>query len=101
MSGLEAAHAGHAETRNPDVKVARPRRIMISALIDDYIHSVVELAGDGGPAAVAGDVAADVGGGDAGLGAQRRDDRVVDVVLGDRLGADAEQDVRVLAGPAV
>jgi hypothetical protein len=50
---------------------------------------------------VAGDVAADVGGRDAGLGAQRRDDRLVDVVPGDRLGADREQDVRVLAGLAV
>ena len=38
---------------------------------------------------------------DAGLGAQRRDDRVVDVVPGDRLGADGEQHVRVLAGLAV
>ena len=50
---------------------------------------------------MAGDVAADVGGGDAGLGAQRRDDRVVDVVLGDGLGADREQHVDALAGLAV
>ena len=32
--------------------------------------SVVELAGDGGPGPVAGDVAADVGGRDARLGAE-------------------------------
>ena len=62
---------------------------------------VVELAGDGGPGPVAGDVAAHVGGRDAGLGAQRRDDRVVDVIPGDRLGADGEQHVHVLTGLAV
>ena len=35
------------------------------------------------------------------LRAQRRDDRVVDVVLGDRLSADGEQQVDLLAGLAV
>ena len=50
---------------------------------------------------MAGDVAAHVGGRDAGFGAERRDDRVVDVVPGDRLGADGEQHVDVLAGLAV
>jgi hypothetical protein len=43
---------------------------------------VAELAGDGGPGAVTGDIAADVGGGDAGLAAEHRDDRVVDVARG-------------------
>ena len=50
---------------------------------------------------MAGDVAAHVGGRDAGLAAERRDDRVVDVVLGDGLGADGEQQVDMLAGLAV
>jgi hypothetical protein len=62
---------------------------------------VVELAGDGGAGAVAGDVAADIGGGDTGLGAQRRDDGVVDVDLGHGLGADREQHVHMLFGLAV
>ena len=62
---------------------------------------VVELAGDGRPGAVAGDVAADVGGRDAGLAAQRGDDRAVDVVLRDRLRAHGEQQVDLLAGLAV
>ena len=62
---------------------------------------VVELAGDRGPRPVAGDVAANVGGRDTCFGAQRRDDRAVDVVLRDGVTADGEQDVDVLAGLAV
>src|SRR6202011_4330642 len=62
------------------------------------LFGVVELAGDGGAGAVAGDLAADVGGGDTGFSAQRRDDRVVDVDLGDGLGAHAKQHVDVFAG---
>ena len=62
---------------------------------------VVELAGDRGAGPVAGDVAADVGGRDAGFGAERRDDRAVDVGLGDRVRADGEEQVDVLAGLAV
>ena len=50
---------------------------------------------------MAGDVAADIGGRHAGLGAQRRDDRAVDVGLADRVRADGEQQVDVLAGLAV
>ena len=50
---------------------------------------------------MAGDVAADVGGRDPGFRAQRRDDRVVDAVAGDRAGPDGEQHVGVLAGLAV
>jgi hypothetical protein len=50
---------------------------------------------------VAGDVAADVGGGHAGLAAQHRDDGLVDVVLGDAAGTVGEQEVHVLAGLAV
>ena len=50
---------------------------------------------------MAGDVAADVGGRDPGFGAERRDDRAVDVGLGDRVRADGEQQVDVLAGLAV
>ena len=62
---------------------------------------VVELAGDRRAGPVAGDVAADVGGGDAGFGAERRDDGAVDVSPGDRVGADGEQQVGLLSGLAV
>jgi hypothetical protein len=61
---------------------------------------VVELAGDGGPGPVAGDVAADVCGGDAGLAAEHRDDGRVDVVLGDPAGAVGEQEVGVRSARA-
>jgi hypothetical protein len=50
---------------------------------------------------MAGDLAADIGGGDAGLGAQRRDDRAVDVVVGDWVRADGEEQVHLLACLAV
>lgn len=50
---------------------------------------------------MAGDVAADVGGRDPGLSAERRDDRAVDVVFRDRVRADGEQQVDILAGLAV
>src|SRR5260370_28545980 len=50
---------------------------------------------------VAGDVAAEGGGRDPGFGAQRRDDRAVDVSLADRVRAYGEQQVDVLAGLAV
>ncbi|MFJ7411039.1 hypothetical protein ACIQWZ_09520 [Streptomyces sp. NPDC098077] len=62
---------------------------------------VAEPARDGGPGAMAGDVAADAGGGDAGFAAEHRDDRVVDVVGGDAAGPDGEQQVDALAGAAV
>ncbi len=51
---------------------------------------VVEPAGDRGPGPVAGDVAADVGRGDTGLAAEHRDDRRVDVALGDPAGPVGE-----------
>jgi hypothetical protein len=51
---------------------------------------VVELAGDGGPGPVAGDVAPDIGGGDACLAAEQGNDRVVDVVLVDPAGPGGE-----------
>ena len=62
---------------------------------------VVELAGDRGPGPVAGDVPADVGGGNAGLAAEHRDDRVIDVGGGDLPGPEGEQQVDELAGAAV
>ena len=62
---------------------------------------VVELAGDRRAGPVAGDVAADLGGGDVGLGVQRRGEGVVDLGLGDRVRADGEQQVGLLAGLAV
>jgi hypothetical protein len=50
---------------------------------------------------VAGDVAADIGAGDAGLAAEHRDDRLVDAVLCDPAGAVGEQEVGVLVCLAV
>ena len=50
---------------------------------------------------MAGDVAADVCGGDAGLAAEGGDDPVVDVALIDPAGADGEQEVHSLAGLVV
>jgi hypothetical protein len=44
-------------------------------------RAVVELAGDRGPGSMAGDVAADVCGGDADHAAEYRDDGVVDVMI--------------------
>jgi hypothetical protein len=59
---------------------------------------VVELAGDGRSGPVAGDVAADVGGGHSGLLAERGDQGAVDVVLRDRVGPDREEQFDVFAG---
>ncbi|WP_435271422.1 hypothetical protein [Streptomyces sp. 1222.5] len=57
---------------------------------------VVKLAGMVGTGPVAGDVAANVGGGNAGFPAEHRDDRPVDVVLGGPAGAKGEHEVRAL-----
>jgi hypothetical protein len=65
------------------------------------LFGVVELAGDRGPCPVAGDAAPGVGGWDAGLAAQRGDDRRVDVGVGDPPRPHREQQVDVLAGLAV
>jgi hypothetical protein len=50
---------------------------------------------------VTGDLAFDVGGRDTGLAAERRNDRPVDVVLRDGLGAEGEQQVDQFVGLAV
>jgi len=50
---------------------------------------------------VAGDAAADVGGGDPCLAAEHGDDSGVDVVLGDAAGAVREQEVHAFSGLAV
>jgi hypothetical protein len=50
---------------------------------------------------VAGDVAADIGGGDAGLAAKCQDDRAVELGVGDSAGSRGEEQVDVLAGLAV
>jgi hypothetical protein len=50
---------------------------------------------------VGGDVPPGVAGGDAGLAAEQRDDRVVDVGRGDLPGAGGKQQVNALAGAAV
>ena len=62
---------------------------------------VVELRRDRGPGTVAGDLPADVSGGDSGLRAEHRDDGVVDVLLGDAAGPEREQEVGLLGGLAV
>ena len=62
---------------------------------------VVELAGDRGSGCVAGDVPPDISGGDAGLVAKHRDDRVVDVVAAEPAGSDSEQQVDPLTGAPV
>jgi hypothetical protein len=62
---------------------------------------VVELTGDRGPRPVAGDVAADVGGWDTGLGTECRNDAFVQVPTADALGSVGEQQVHPLTGLAV
>lgn len=62
---------------------------------------VVQQAGDSAPGPAAGDFAADSAGGDSGRRGQRRDDRAVDVVLGDAFGAVGEQELHALAGLGV
>jgi hypothetical protein len=66
-----------------------------------WFLGVVELACDRGSGSVAGDVASDVGGWDAGLAAKHRNDGVVDVVGGEPAGSDGEQQVDPLAGAPV
>ena len=62
---------------------------------------VVELAGDRRARPVAGDVAAEVSCRDTCLGAERGDQGAVDVVPRDRVRADGEQQVHLLAGLAI
>jgi hypothetical protein len=62
---------------------------------------VVELTRNGGACAVAGDPTAGIGHRYTGLAAQKRDQRVIDVLGGNRPSTEAEQGGESLAGLAI
>jgi len=66
-----------------------------------WLLGVEQLGGDGGSGAVAGQRAAGVGFGDPGLGAEDRDELLIEVGAADELGAVAEQVLASLTGLAI